>query len=294
MDIILLNKVYNEQITLSHEQYPFFLLEDGVDWGVCEAEFSTAQDVKGYGVKETNVRFVEREISFEGCIVADSGYTVNQLKRMLSRLVNPSHSIDIISGNYKITAKPETSIKYSKKWTENNEVMCNFVIDFIAFYPFFKYRDDEIIRESEAKGTALFPLVIDEVKKKIFGRIPFYGVGNIQNDGDVFAGFELTVLADTDAISYLIGTNKTTGEKFHVQEGLQQGEKMIISTKTGNKYVKKIDVKGVETDITNKVTRDTDFWQLQPGYNDLDFESDNNYALKFFIKYSPAFMEVLQ
>lgn len=294
MDIVLINKTYNERLTLSHEQYPYFLFEDGVDWGVCEAEFSTAQDVKGYGVKETNVRFAEREISFEGCIVADSGFTVEKLKRTLSRLINPLHYIDIISGNYKITAKPETSVKYSKKWTENNEVMCNFVIDFIAFYPFFKYREDEIVKESEAKGTALFPLVIDQVKKKIFGRIPFYGVGNIQNDGDVFAGFELTVLADTDAIKYLKGTNKTTGEVFYIQDGLEQGEKFIVSTATGDKFVKKVNSKGEVTDITNKVTRETVFWQLQPGYNELDFESDNNYALKFYIKYSPSFMEVLQ
>lgn len=294
MNILLVNKTYNETLTLSHEEYPFFLLDDGVDWGVCEAEFSTAQDVKGYGVKETNVRFVEREISFEGCIVADSGYSVEKLKRMLSRHINPLHYLDVISGDYKITVKPETSVKYSKKWRENNEVMCNFVIDLIAFYPFFKYKNDQLIRESKAKGTPLFPLVIDQVKKKIFGRIPFYGVGNIQNDGDVFAGFELTVLADTGAIAYLIGTNKTTGEKFHVQEGLEVGEKMVVSTVTGDKFVKKIDAKGVETDITNKVTRDTAFWQLAPGYNELDFESDNNYALKFTIKYSPSFMEVLQ
>lgn len=294
MDIELYNQTYKDKITLSHSEYPFFIFEDGVDWGVCEADYSTSQDVKGYGVKETNIRFVEREISFEGCIVAKDGFTVEQLKRQLSRLVNPLHYIDIISGNFKITAKAANSVKYSTKWKENNEVLCNFVIDFIAFYPFFKYRNDQVIRESKAKGTALFPLVIDQVKKKIFGRIPFYGVSNIMNEGDVYAGFELTVLADKDAIQYLKGTNKSTGESFYVKEGLLQGEKMVISTVTGDKFVKKVDAKGIETDITNKVTRETVFWQLKPGYNELDFESDNNYALKFTIKYSPSFMEVLQ
>lgn len=294
MDITIHNKFYNEILTLSHDEYPYLLHEDGVDWGVCEAEFSTVSDIKGYGEKETNVRFATRDISFEGYIVADSGFTVEQLKKTLNRLINPLHELDITSNGYKITVKPQNSVQYSKKWTENNEVLCNFAIDFIAFYPFFKYKNDEIIKESEAKGTALFPLVIDQVKKKIFGRIPFYGVGNINNDGDAYAGFTLTVLADTDKIQYLKGTNKTTGEAFNIPVGLEVGEQFVISTVTGDKFVKKVDADGVEKDITNMITKDSSFWQLQPGYNELDFESDNNYALKFTIKYSPSFMEVLQ
>lgn len=39
MEIEILNKTYNQSLVLSHSSYPFFLDEDGVDWGTCEADF---------------------------------------------------------------------------------------------------------------------------------------------------------------------------------------------------------------------------------------------------------------
>lgn len=293
MEIEILNKTYNQSLILSHSSYPFFLDEDGVDWGTCEADFSTVTDVAGYGVREANVKFEEREISIEGYITAYDSNTVEDYKKQLNRLINPLHELELISGDYKITVKAENSVKYSTKWRENNEVLCKFVLDFVAFYPFFRYKWNEVARKSEAQGTALFPLVIDVNKGKIFGRIPYNNINNIFNEGDIQVGFELVVEAKDGPIKYLKGINNKTKEQFYLQEGLEQGEKFIISTQVANKYVKKYDVDGVETDVTNKLTRDSDFWQILPGKNDLDFESDNNYALSFYVKYSPAFLEVL-
>lgn len=293
MDIYIRNLRYNQELLLSHETKPFILEEDGVDFGEAEGEFSTVDDIQGLGKNITSSFFKERDISVIAWIVNTDEASVKKSKQSLNRLINPMHEIELVINEYKIKVRATNSPKYAKTYRENNSYLCRFVLDFVAYYPFFKLKADNILKKSEAAGEMLFPLTIPFGLGKVFGKIPYNNVNQVYNTGDIEVGFELVVLADEGAISYMACVNNTTSESLKINEGLEKGEKFIISTKTGEKFVKKVDVDGNETDVTNKLTSESSLFMLTPGDNKLDFESDNNYVLKFDLKFSPSFMEVV-
>lgn len=292
MDIEIKNLNYRTSFTISTSGFDI-LLED-VDFGTAIANQIQSSDIQGYGTIVSHTTFSPREISIIGWVVASNVETVEEKKKPLRRIVNPLHPMElIIDKEYSIKGRADTPIKFVKKMDRrNNDVLCRFVIDITAYYPFFTYAIPEIITESKEVGVPLFPITIPENEGMIFGLIPENNISYIMNEGDIDTGFILELTATHGDVSDIVFKSDTLNKSIDLTGyTLRKDNKMIISTLTGEKYIKVV-TSTQELDITNKTTLDSKLFQLIPGANNLDLQAVNSSNLTLKLIRSPAFLEV--
>lgn len=294
MKITLRNLYYNTSLDIDQDSFTCMLDEDGVDWGTADASFTQISDIKGYGSKVSFTAYQTRNISIIGWLAANDGAVIKELKKPLSRMMNPSHDLELICNGYKIKCRASSSVKYATEYRLNNEVLCKFSLNFEAHYPFFTLANAGILTESKTEGGLVFPWIIpDELGGDVFEFIAENSLSYINNTGDIDTGFILECYAAYGSSKNIVVTNQTTGEFLHVDIVLKEFDKLIISTVTSDKYVHLVR-DDIETDITYKVTRDSNFWQFSPGGNDLTIAAVDKSNLEFLLHYMPAFLEVVQ
>lgn len=87
----------------------------------------------------------------------------------------------------------------------------------------------------------------------------------VSNRGNIQTGVEIEIEARHNIIMPTI-TNATTGEHMTLNAEVQPGDRILISTIKGNKYVK-LDCNCVESNLINRLTDDSKWIQLLPGDN---------------------------
>lgn len=292
MKVTLKNLYYDTSIDIDQDSFTCMLDDNGIDWGTADASFTTINDIKGYGSKVSFTSYQTRSINIIGWLAANDSKEIPQLKYSLSRLMNPSHELELICEGYKIKCRAASSVRYSTEYRYNNEVLCKFSLDFEAHYPFFTYEDPEIIVDSKTINGIIFPWVIPE-SGDLFDLIPENNLAYINNVGDIDVGFVLycdAVRGPTENIKVI---NNKTDQYIEIPIFVDKGETLIISTLTGDKYVK-LQQGEEETDVTYLVTRNSEFWQLLSGFNDIEIQAINKSNIEFSMHYTPSFMEVVQ
>ncbi|MBS4188655.1 phage tail family protein [Bacillus sp. FJAT-49705] len=93
------------------------------------------------------------------------------------------------------------------------------------------------------------------------------------NDGDVEVPVE--IVFHGPAVNPIV-TNKTTGEFIRVKRTLGANDKLIVRTAFGNKTVLIIDGTGKQTRAFNWLDENSIFWQLDVGYNEIEYNMDSN------------------
>lgn len=265
------------------------------DFGAAIANQLQSADIKGYGTTVNGTTFSPRGISIIGWVIASDIMSVDEKKKPLRRIINPLHQLElIIDGTYSIKGRADTSIKFANRMDRrNNEVLCRFVIDITAHYPFFTYAIPEVITESQEVGVPLFPITIPENEGMIFGLIPENNLSYILNEGDIETGFLFEITAYYGDVTEFILTSTTLNQSIKLLGyKLEKDNKILISTLTGDKYIKLITDTG-EEDITNKMSLDSKMFQLIPGANNLTLISGDSSNLRLKMTRSPAFMEVI-
>ena len=94
-------------------------------------------------------------------MIGDTYDELKANKEVLNRLVNPLHPIDaVVQGKYKLTFKPDYSVKYSVSYEENNEVLCKFLIQGTCADPMFTTKDKQSALIASIIPKFRFPLII--------------------------------------------------------------------------------------------------------------------------------------
>lgn len=92
------------------------------------------------------------------------------------------------------------------------------------------------------------------------------------NDGDVPAPVE--IIFHGPAKNPIV-TNTTTGEFVRVNRTLGENDKLIVNTAFGNKSVQIEDEAGNRTNAFNWIDLDSTFWQLEVGYNEIEYSAES-------------------
>lgn len=216
---------------------------------------------------------------------------LEQQKNQLNRFCNPKQSLDIQVDNYKLTFVPGSSIQYSKKIKENNEVMCKFVIMGEAYIPFWTSQEEIESLISYVDPLWVLPFAIP-VDGMVFSVNQPTASTQIDN-ADLPVGCRVTFAATGDSVVNPGIICAETQEQLSINKSLSNGEKIVIDTRLGHRRIRGYTSLGEEYNGMPYLTADSNWITLQTGLNTFSFFADSGSEfLETSIMYSPLLLEV--
>lgn len=290
--IILTNEALDASLLISQSVRDYVL--KSVDWGVVESSRTTYKFIDEVGNLVTNVTLESRSVSIVGWVVADTQADMTRRKKFLNKFVNPLHKIVLEYEGYVVEGIADTSIKYGVEESENNEVMCKFMIDLFCPDPMFRNEIPSNVVMAGWLPQFRFPLIISEDEGIAMGLRTPSTIVAIENDGDTDCGFVVVFQATgtvTNPYIVLIDTQET----IKLDTTMEASEVIEVSTIPNKKTVVKI--KG---DITVNAFNEYNFqvstlFKFRVGTNSVRYGADDNSEnLIVNVRYSPEYLEVQQ
>lgn len=288
--LILTNTVTLQSVVLDKDNSYFVL--DEADLGTVEGTHHSYKYVSQVGVYIDSTTLEQRTVAISGWVIGDTYDELRENKKILNRLVNPLHPIDaVIQEKYKLTFKPDYSVKYSVSYKENNEVLCKFLIQGTCADPMFTTKDKQSALIASTIPKFRFPLVIPQGTGILMGLREPSLLATLNNGGDIDTGL-LVTFSCTSTVTNPSLLNVDTREFIKVNKTMSAGEQIVISTGSGEKYIKGI-VDGVEYNYFKYMDFDSTWLQLHTGENTLKYDADSNVAgLEVLISFLPKYLEV--
>lgn len=293
-DIVLENTVTGAVLPLSMRSTPYYIL-DNVDWGEVKSTHHSYKYVNQMGEYVTGTSLETRDIAITGWVIADDPDVMDERKKFLNRFVNPQHKLILTYNGYKLEVLPDTSIKYSKNKSENNDVLCKFMINGFCPDPLFMLEVDNKIAAANTIPKFHFPLIMSKEPDPpggiIFGvRQPSLIVA-IDNVGAVEVGMRIVFKA-LGSLANPSLTNVSTQKFFKVNKAMQAGEEIEVVTVIGSKRITG-KLNGVESNYFKYRDLDSEWLQLLTGTNLFRYDADQNVSnLEVYIYYNPRYLEV--
>ena len=236
---------------------------------------SSVQTVKAaYQDGQTHVdSFLEmRHITLEVGIFAETEEQIYKHRRTLSRIFNPKLRegtllCEFPNGKREIGAIPEATVDFPTG--SNTAKFQRAIIEMVCPDPYWLSLQAETRPMANWIGGLKFPL-------SFRGRdLQFAKRGTritIHNDGDVSSPVEIVFKGTATNPTV---KNRTTGEFIRVNRVLKATDKLIMSTKFGDKRVEIEDADGVRTNAFNWLDLESTFFQLVTGDNEIEYTSDS-------------------
>lgn len=239
-NVVLLNNELGQSLELDKTITPWFIL-DYINWGQIEANHSTNKYVGQHGESLVSNMLGTRDVELSGWVIARSDDDMSRRKMFLNRFVNPLQEMTVAYNDYVIDFYPGTTIEYSDKTAENNEVVCKFMIEGTAYDPLFKGRSLSKVAAAQVVPMFHFPLVIPEQPDPpggiVFGLIETSLTMNVVNNGSISTGMVITFSARGSVKNPRI-TNVNTQDYFAINKRLEAGETVTINTNVGSKSIR--------------------------------------------------------
>lgn len=180
---------------------------------------------------------------------------------------------------------------YFEEMTFNKfENPTNCTIFLRATDPYFKGMEDIVTELDNSLENFVLEAYIPE-EGIVLGELISEHTSTIYNDGDIETGVTIEVIAHDTIVNPII-YNETTNQFIGINKLMTTGEKLIISTITGNKRVA-IENNGVTTNAINKLMRGSSFFQLKRGANILKCEASSGADnMIVYVKYRDEFEAV--
>lgn len=257
-----------ERVEISTRSYytPFWLEDvegiDGLD--------NTVNTAKGSGqAGETFISMTpdKRRITISGKIMRDQA----ENRRVLIRAFNVLYSGRLVYERGALALNIECKIKKAPKFS--NTAFEEFDVVLECPYPYFKLGDGTTENRVEIAswiGGIAFEFAIPDAGIGFEERAQSL-ITNIYNEGEAEAGmkikFKATGTASNPSLTH-IGLQK----KIELDVDMQTGDIVTVSTGYGKKRATLMRA-GVETNIFNKITADSNWLQLMPGDNLLRYNA---------------------
>lgn len=288
---LYLRNTSTNQTILFDRDWSEYLLES-VDLGSVEGNHHSYKYINQVGVYIDSTSLEQRTVSISGWIIGDSYSTLQINKSRLNRLINPIDTIEItIYDKYKLSFKPDYSIKYSSSYKENNEVLCKFIIQGTCADPMFTTVAPTGVLIASTLGKFKFPLVIPEDPGLIMGVRQPIRLAQIYNEGDIPSGMVITFRAKGTVENPSL-YSVLTQETIKINKTLDSGEEVIMSTTPGSKYIKGR-ISGVEENYFKYLDLESSWLQLAVGDNAIQYDADSGVEnLEVFVSYETKYLEV--
>lgn len=288
--LVLTNTVTLQSVLLDKDNS--YLVLDEADLGTVEGTHHSYKYVNQVGVYIDSTTLEQRTVAISGWVIGDTYDELRENKKVLNRLVNPLHPIDaVVQEKYKLTFKPDYSVKYSVSYEENNEILCKFLIQGTCADPMFTTKDKQSALVASTIPKFRFPLIIPKNAGILMGLREPSLLATLNNGGDIDTGL-LVTFSCTSTVTNPSLLNVDTREFIKVNKTMSAGEQIVISTGSGEKYIKGI-VNGVEYNYFKYMDFDSTWLQLHVGENTLKYDADSNVAgLEVLISFLPKYLEV--
>lgn len=287
--LLLTNTVTLQSILFDRDNSDFVL--DEVDLGVVNGTHHSYKYVNQIGIYINSTTLEQRTISIKGYVIGDDYGLLEENKNTLNRFINPLQAVDItVLDKYKLTFKPDYSIKYSAPYKDNNEVLCKFLIQGTCPDPLFTTLGEQ----SAVIGTVKkfhFPLIIPQNVGILMGLRTSSLFLNLNNTGDVATGMIIEFTCTSNVKNPKL-INVDTQEFIQIDKTIVPGEKIVVSTISGEKYIKGT-LNGVESNYFAYLNYESTWMQLSTGLNTLKYDADDNVpGLEVSVSFLPRLLEV--
>lgn len=288
--LVLTNTVTLQSVLLDKDNS--YLVLDEADLGTVEGTHHSYKYVNQVGVYIDSTTLEQRAVAISGWVIGDTYEELGANKKILNRLVNPLHPIEaVVQEKYKLIFKPDYSVKYSVSYEENNEVLCKFLIQGTCADPMFTTKDKQSAPVASTIPKFRFPLVIPKNTGILMGLREPSLLAKLDNGGDIDTGLYIIFSCTSTVVNPSL-LNVDTREFIKVNKTMSAGEQIIISTGSGEKYIKGI-VNGVEYNYFKYMDFDSTWLQLHTGENTLKYDADENVdGLEVLISFWPKYLEV--
>lgn len=219
------------------------------------------------GSSVSRVQIPDRLITMQGTVMAGSQSELYELRRHVSRVLNPKLGGRLVYTNDYRSYGAEAIAEDGPTWGTrygNNQL---FTISLVCPLPFLldQYEQSEVI--TTWLGGMRFALALPT-------RFAMRGPKriNIINSGDVETPVRIEFRGP--ATNPII-TNQATGEYIQVNRILTHSDTLVITTDFGNKRVEIVADDGGRTNVLNWIALGSSFWQLEPGDNIVAYSSDD-------------------
>ena len=254
-----------QSITITDKE-PYMLRSlTGTGANVADVQMQTAPFQDGATWVDTVLQ--PRPISIEITVFADSQEQLFARRRMLSKVFNPKLGPGELKYDYPGGSKVlEATVDVAPVFPMgDNNFGVGFqraLIELIAPLPFWLDPDETLLWLSGTMGGLSFPMKFPLKFAQIIGEADAHNLGDVETPVLIeFFGPATKPRID----------NLRTGQFIEVDRVLLPGEKLVISTRFGNKFVKLINSNGVESNAMHYINLQSEFWSLLPGKNKIKF-----------------------
>ncbi len=288
--ITLRNLVTNQSILIDKTTSDWVLGE--IDLGTVEGNHHSYKYVNQVGVYIDSTSLEERAVSIPGWVIGEDLADMKDNMTVLNRLVNPQHELELtLFDQYVLRFKPDYSIKYATPYEENNEVLCQFLIQGTCADPMFSTKNGILTQIALVLPKFHFPLIIPKDKGIILGLRQPNLLATIVNDGDIDTGMVIEFSCNTTVVNPSL-LHVETQEFIKINKTITPGETITVSTVSGNKYVK-----GYHDGQTENYFKywdwDSTWLQMYRGVNVLKYDADSGVGgLAVSVSFTPKLLEV--
>ena len=288
--ITLKNLVTNQSILIDKTTSDWVLGE--IDLGTVEGNHHSYKYVNQVGVYIDSTSLEERAVSIPGWVIGEDLADMKDNMTVLNRLVNPQHELELtLFDRYVLRFKPDYSIKYATPYEENNEVLCQFLIQGTCADPMFSTKNGILTQIALVLPKFHFPLIIPRDKGIILGLRQPNLLATIVNDGDIDTGMVIEFSCNTTVVNPSL-LHVETQEFIKINKTITPGETITVSTVSGNKYVK-----GYHDGQTENYFKywdwDSTWLQMYRGVNVLKYDADSGVeGLAVSVSFTPKLLEV--
>jgi hypothetical protein len=288
--LVLTNTVTLQSVLLDKDNSELVL--DEADLGTVEGTHHSYKYVSQVGVYIDSTTLEQRVVAISGWVIGNTYDELKANKAVLNKLINPLHTVEVVvQDKYKLDFKPDFSVKYSASYEENNEVLCKFLIQGTCADPMFTTKGKQTALIASIIPKFRFPLVIPQNNGILMGLREPLLLATLNNGGDIDTGLLIT-FSCTSTVTNPSLLNVDTREFIKINKTMSAGEQIIVSTGSGEKYIKGI-VSGEVSNYFKYMDFDSTWLQLHTGENILKYDADDNVdGLEVLISFLPKYLEV--
>lgn len=290
-EITLISNSLNKSIKLSKTDYSSNIILEEADLGSVQGSHKTYKGINQIGETHQGTTINTRSVSIIGWIVGETEYQLQYHRNNLNLFINPLQPLTLLFKKYSLTVYPDSSVKYSTDYKENNEVMCKFMIQGTCTFPLFQDSESEKISVANTESKFMFPLCIPQDTGIQMGvRTPSL-IALVSNKGAIPTGFTLIFKA-LGKVKNPSLTNIDTQEVFKINKEMVSGEVIVINMNDGEKSIKGF-LNGVEKNYFRYKDFNSSWLKLNLGDNLFRYNADTNLsALEVEILHNNQYLEV--
>lgn len=268
-NIVLSNLDTKHNLMMNMDDADYLLYEGSIDWGTIDTKHNTFKYPNQVGKYITNTSLGTRDVAISGWIVGKTEQEIITKKEILSKVINPMHTIRVKAGEYGIEGCPSSNVKFSNAYKENNDKMCKFLIRLFCSFPLFDLDSDVVVSMADITPLFHFPLIIPKqgISMSVRKRTTFT---DVVNGGTIPVGCTIRLVA-TGTVHNPRIINVHTQQYIQINKTMEAGEEIVINTKD-NRYIYGIK-EGVKESYLDYFDFDSTWLMLQVGLNTLTYKT---------------------